>query len=171
VFLASSYADAEHRLVLSLKTDLQARGVTVWSSRQISRHSMENRRKALQEAIRAAQAVLLIVSPEARSSRHVQETLQLARTYQRPVCAAWIAGEQWQECLPRNDAQLYTTIDARKGPHPSLLHEIAIALEQVSLASYQTVPSFLALNNVAEPQIEPRNPYKGLRAAIDAAGL
>src|SRR5215467_15041312 len=31
VFLASSYADAEHRLVLSLKTDLQARGVTVWS--------------------------------------------------------------------------------------------------------------------------------------------
>ncbi len=42
-------------------------GVTVWSSRQISRHSTENRRKALQEAIRAAQAVLLIVSPEARS--------------------------------------------------------------------------------------------------------
>ena len=164
VFLASSYADAEHRLVLSLKTDLQARGVTVWSSRQINRHSTENRRKALQEAIRATQAVLLIVSPEARSSRHVQETLQLARTYQRPVCAAWIAGEQWQECFPRNDAELYTTIDARKGHHPSLLHEITIALEQVSLASYQTVPSLLALNNVAELQIEPRNPYKGLNA-------
>src|SRR2546428_9862963 len=35
VFFSSAYADVEHRFVASLKTELQARGVTVWSSRTI----------------------------------------------------------------------------------------------------------------------------------------
>src|SRR5437764_2452818 len=70
VFLASAYADAERDFTTHLKAQLQARGVTVLSSRTLRRQGAQNQRKALQEALRAAQVVLLIASPEARSSRH-----------------------------------------------------------------------------------------------------
>ena len=87
VFLASSYADAEKEVVLNLKAALQARGITLWSSRQVQRHGTENPRKVLQETIRAAQVLLLMVSPQARSSRHIQEALQMAKIYKRQICA------------------------------------------------------------------------------------
>ncbi len=81
VFLSSAYADAENEFLTHLKATLQARGITVLSNRALRRQGAENKRKALQETIRAAQAVLLIASPQARSSRSVQEALQLARIY------------------------------------------------------------------------------------------
>lgn len=81
VFLSSAYADAENQFVTQLKVTLQARGITVLSNRTLRRQGAENKRKALQETIRAAQAVLLIGSPQARLSRSVQEALQLAKIY------------------------------------------------------------------------------------------
>src|SRR5947199_7430470 len=66
VFLTSAYADAEQAFVSHLKEHLRAKGITIWSSRTVRRHGAENKRKALQEAIRAAQVILLIISPEAR---------------------------------------------------------------------------------------------------------
>src|SRR5437588_12588571 len=77
VFLACSYADSEKTIVTQLKTFLQNRGITLWSSRHISRQGMEQPRKALREVVRAAQMILLIVSPEARSSRHVRAELEV----------------------------------------------------------------------------------------------
>ena len=85
VFLACSYADHEKSVVTQLKTVLHKRGVTLLESRHIVRQGVEQPRKALGEAIRAAQMILLMVSPEARSSRHVREALEIARMYQRPV--------------------------------------------------------------------------------------
>ena len=81
VFLAAAYADAEREIITQLKAHLQARGVTVLSSRTLRRQVVQNKSKALQEAIRTAQVVLVIASPEARSSRHVQHALQIAGIY------------------------------------------------------------------------------------------
>src|SRR6266702_7480892 len=53
VFFSSAYADADHKFVTSLKTELQTQGVTVWSSRTIRRQEVGNKRSVLQEAIRA----------------------------------------------------------------------------------------------------------------------
>src|SRR5712691_3873542 len=78
VFLSSAYADAELKFVLSLKEELQARGITVWSSRTIRRQETRNKRNVLQEAIRASQVVLLIISPGTQASHHVHDTLRLA---------------------------------------------------------------------------------------------
>src|SRR5881397_3227199 len=50
VFLASSYADAECGFVTDLRAHLQARGMTVLSTRTLRRHGAENQRKAQQEA-------------------------------------------------------------------------------------------------------------------------
>src|SRR6266849_3681105 len=130
VFLSSAYADAELKFVVFLKAELQARGVTVWSSRTIRRQETRNKRNVLQEAIRAAQVVLLIVSPGTQTSHHVHDTLRLARYFRRPVCAVWIHGEQLQECMPQDYGELYATIDAREGDEQLLREKIVATLEQ-----------------------------------------
>ena len=63
VFLSSAYSDAEVKFVASLKEVLQTRGVTLWSSRTIRRQETRNKRNVLQEAIRAAQVVVLLSLP------------------------------------------------------------------------------------------------------------
>jgi transcriptional regulator with XRE-family HTH domain len=164
VFLAAAYADAECGFVTRLKAHLQARGVTVLSSRTLRRQGVENQRKALQAAIRATQAVLLIASPEARSSRLVQKALQIAGIYRSPICAVWIDGEYRQEGLPPDFGELFATIDARKTNDTRVFDEIAATLEGVWLASIKTAISVPPTTESAGQPLEPRNPYKGLKA-------
>lgn len=121
VFLASSHMDAEKPVVSHLKTYLEERGITLWSSRQLGRQAIENARTTLREVVRATQSILVIVSPEARSSRHVRDALEMARIYQRPVCGVWVEGEHWQDCLPPRMAlrrpSRASLILHRKGSH------------------------------------------------------
>src|SRR5207249_388026 len=130
VFLACSYADNEKAVVTRLKTVLQKRGIPLWGSRHIGRQGLEQPRKALREVVRAAQVILLIVSPETRSSRHVREALEVGRMYRRPVCAVWIEGENWQECFPQDEQELSISIDARMSDDPSLFEEIVTLFQQ-----------------------------------------
>src|SRR5262245_16845770 len=53
VFLAFSYADAEKPIVSHLKTTLQERGITPWSSHQLSRQGTGNGRVTLGEIMQA----------------------------------------------------------------------------------------------------------------------
>jgi peptide/nickel transport system substrate-binding protein len=159
VFLASSHVDAERAFVSRLKTTLQERDMVLWSSRQVGRQKAES----VREVVRAAQAVLVIVSPDARSSRHVKEALELARTYQRPTCGVWIEGERWQECLPKGVEELTALIDARKRDDPALFEEMTSAIEHVGLNSSTSGVSALATggeeialpSNLSEELIEP----------------
>jgi transcriptional regulator with XRE-family HTH domain/energy-coupling factor transporter ATP-binding protein EcfA2 len=164
VFLASSYANADHELVAHLKAHLHARGMSTLSSRTLRRQGVENQRKALQEAIRSAQAVLLIASPEARSSHHVQKALHIAGIYRSQVCAVWIDGENWQECVPKDCGEFFATIDARKHTDARVFDELVVTLEEIRLASNATAVSVTTTTESAEPPGEPRNPYKGLKA-------
>jgi predicted outer membrane repeat protein len=129
VFLACSHADIEKAIVTRLETILQERGIALCSSRQISRSAREHPRKALRETIRAAQVILLIVSPQARSSRYIREALEVGRMYRLPVCTVWIEGEHWQECLPLSENELPISIDARTRDDPGLFEEIATLLQ------------------------------------------
>jgi Novel STAND NTPase 1 len=164
VFLACSYADSERVAVTRIKTVLQERGMTLLGSRQIGRQGLEQPRKALGEAIRAAQMILLIVSPEARSSRHIREALEIGRMYQRPICGVWIEGENWQECLPVNEQGLPMGIDARRSADSILFDELVILLQEES--SDVGIPTTSPPGGVKERAevSEPRNPYKGLQA-------
>jgi peptide/nickel transport system substrate-binding protein len=127
--------DAEKPLVSHLKTALQERGITLWSSRQFGRQGNGNARTSLREAVQVAQVILVIVSPEARASRHVREALEMASRYQRPVCGVWVEGENWQEYLPNGSFELAALIDARTSDGPMLIGEIATALERVGLTA------------------------------------
>ncbi len=164
VFLACSHADTEKAIVTQLKTVLQERRLPLHSSRQIRRPGVEHPSKVLREAMRAARMILLIVSPHARSSRHVREALELARMYRRPVLAIWIEGEHWQECLPPGAHELSVSIDARTRNDPSLFAEIATLLQHEWFDPSTTTSSAPAEATERLLASEPRNPYKGLQA-------
>ena len=164
VFLACSYADHEKAVVTQLKSVLQKRGITLWSGRHIGRQGLEQPHKALREVVRAAQVMLLIVSPEARSSRHVREALEIARMYQRPICGVWIEGENWQECLPLNEQELSLALDARSSDAADLFEEIVTLLQHSEPGPETTTESDLVVAQEEVPTSEPRNPYKGLQA-------
>src|SRR5215469_2509660 len=144
VFLTAAYADAEREFTTRLKAHLQARGVTVLSSRTLRRQGVEHQRRALQEAIRTAQAVLLIASPEARSSRHVQKALQMAGIYRSPICGVWLDGQYWQECVPTDCGELSARIDGRKRNDARIFDEIVTMLEEIWLATNATATAVLA---------------------------
>jgi peptide/nickel transport system substrate-binding protein len=135
VLLASSHRDAEKPIVSHLKIALQEQGITLLSSRQLGRQGNGNARNALREAVQAAQVILVIISPEAGSSRHIREAIELASGYQRPVCGVWIEGEHWQEYLPKGSGTLAALIDARTSDGPVLIGEIATALERAGLTA------------------------------------
>ncbi len=147
IFLSSAYSDAELKFVVSLKEEFQTRGVTVWSSRTIRRQETRNKRNVLQEAIRAAQVVLLIVSPRTLASHHVHDTLRLARHFKRPVCAVWIDGTSLQECMPKEYGELYTTIDARQGDDQLLRDKVVTTLERA-----WSTPSDPETTGLSEPE-------------------
>src|SRR2546421_3013363 len=138
VFLASSHRDAVKPIVSHLKTALQEHGITLSSSHQLDRQGNGNARTALGEFVRSAQVILVIVSPEARASRHVREALETASRYQRPVCGVWIEGEHWQQCLPKGNGELAAPIDARGREDAVLLEEVATALERARLTSRES---------------------------------
>ena len=135
VFLASSHKDAEKPVVSHLKTTLQDRGITLWSARQISRQGNGRTRIVLRDVIQAAQVILVVLSPQAVSSRHVREALDTAGRYERPMCGIWIEGEELEQCLPEGHVELAALIDAREKDTPTMLEETAKALEQVRLDS------------------------------------
>src|SRR5215469_2474259 len=135
IYLACSYTDVEKPIVAHLKTALQERGITLRSSYQLSRRGTGNRQTTLREVVRAAQVILVIISPKSGSSRHVREALEMASRYQRPVYGVWIEGEHWQEYLPIGSVELSALIDDRLSDDPVLIREIAIALERVGLTS------------------------------------
>jgi peptide/nickel transport system substrate-binding protein len=152
IFLASSHVDAEKTIVSHLKTAFQERGITLWSSRQFGRQETNIARPALREAIRNAQVILVIISPETRSSRYIREALEIARQYQRPVCGVWIEGEDWREYLPEDNSELATPIDARKGFDAALSQEVTVALKRVGIHSSDTgIPAPEVSNTGVEP--------------------
>jgi predicted ATPase/DNA-binding CsgD family transcriptional regulator/tRNA A-37 threonylcarbamoyl transferase component Bud32 len=138
VFLAAAYTDAERKFTTQLKAHLQARGVTVLSSRTLRRQGGQNQSKALQEAIRAAQVLLLIASPQACSSRHVQHAMQMAGIYQCHICVVWIAGERLHECIPKDSGEFFAIFDVRQQHDRHSVAEIVKTLEGAWLASNET---------------------------------
>ena len=146
IFLSSAYADTERKFVVGLKRELQMRGITLWSSRTVKRQMPGRKNDVLQEAIRAAQLVLLIVSPHTAASYHVQETLRLARHYRRPICAVWVEGDAFQECLPKDAGELHMMIDGRQSEEQALQNKILTIIERTWLA-----PSNAEIVGLAEP--------------------
>jgi hypothetical protein len=84
-FVFLCYARADSELVMRLRNDLATRGINIWIDREGLEPGTTDWEESLRTAIRAAQAVLLVASPNGRSSRYVRDELRLAEMYQRPL--------------------------------------------------------------------------------------
>ncbi|GAC1305247.1 MAG: hypothetical protein NVSMB27_44060 [Ktedonobacteraceae bacterium] len=138
VLLASANADAEKGIVAHLKTTLKGRGITCWSTRQLGKQSNGNTAANLWEVVQATDALLVAITPQSRSSRHVRRALAMAGSYQRPVCGIWLEGERWEECLPEERVDFAAVIDARGGDTPGTLEAVATALAHLLFASQES---------------------------------
>jgi WD40 repeat protein len=155
VFVSAAHAD--DAFVARLIGDLTQRGIT--AARENPGHTQHtlDPEDVVRQAIRAADTVLLVVSPYVRSSRSVKEHLRITTLYQRRLVVVWAAGDEIADILPGEGEKTVPAklIDARAGRYEEALDELLTCLEE---------ESDLVEESLAEPAGEPRNPYKGLHA-------
>jgi WD40 repeat protein len=157
VFLSAASGDAE--VAARLKADLQAYRVQFSNDRTGDTIDQE---EAARQGIRAAQLVLVILSPRTRSSRSVKNHMRIANMYGRQILFVWVAGEEVAPLLPIPDTWGKTAVmdvfDARESSYALALKKVVAYLERDTESSTLPAPAR------AESRHEPRNPYKGLRA-------
>ena len=159
-FIFLSCGEADVAILEHLVDDLRAQGIAVWSERTGLHSGALRWEQTRREAIRAAQAVVLLVSRQTRSSRSVADELRIAEMYRRDVQLVWVEGDSWRECVPdRWSAAGF--IDARGDRYDQALRNLVAQLTDVRPAGpAAAVPA----SSPAEPDPQPRNPYKGLQA-------
>jgi hypothetical protein len=152
VFLSAAPADAV--FANRLAADLEARDIVVWSEQHTPGESQLSQEERLQQAVRAAQAVVLVVSSQTRSSRTVKEHLLLADLYARRLILVWVGEDerpplhQWRETI---------WIDTHSLPYDALLDAI-----EANLSQRRSISALLGPSETTAEEL--RNPYKGLRA-------
>jgi hypothetical protein len=157
IFLSAAPADAN--FADRLLADLEARDIVIWNEQHALGADRANQEERVRLAIRASQAVVLVVSPQTRSSRTVKEHLRLADLYQRRLILVWVGDEPAQ---PQHYGWRETVlVDAHNTPYETALEAIEATLSQRRSISALLSPAHVAAE---EEQKEPRNPYKGLRA-------
>lgn len=148
VFLAAS--PENNAFTAHLKADLEIRDIFVEETSQTEYDEEQTRR-----AIRAAQVLLVLLSPQARSAPMLTTQLRIAELYRRRVIYLRAADDAVQEWLPPG-AEKATIIDARGTAYKQALTEIATCVER-EIKPHVELPT-------PAPAFEPRNPYKGLHA-------
>jgi hypothetical protein len=155
VFLSAAPADAAFAARLS--TDLTKRGIVVWTEQSGPAEEQADKQERLRQAIRAAQAVVLVVSSQTRSSRTVKEHLRVADLYQRRLILVWVGDEEYAPATPPGGRET-VWVDAHDTQYAAALEAI-----EVQLSQHRSISELLGPSSAA-PEQEPRNPYKGLRA-------
>ena len=158
-----SFAPADNTFAMHLKSDLEARGFTVWSTPDGQGADGVSRENIVQPLIRDAEAVLLVASPSARYDRSIKEDLRIAEMYQQRVVPVWAAGDDWLEAIPSAwDESSY--VDAREQHYALAIQKLIARLELLTPTSVPviTTPSLVDSFQAPEPDTEPRNPFKGL---------
>ncbi|GAC1614540.1 MAG: hypothetical protein NVS4B11_00030 [Ktedonobacteraceae bacterium] len=84
-----SFAPGDAVFAERIGTDLKERGIVVWDEQHGPDGAPTDGEKRLQQAIRSAQAVVLVVSSQTRTSRSVKEHLRLVDLYRRRLILVW----------------------------------------------------------------------------------
>jgi len=131
----------------------------VWTEQHTPGEEFADKEERVHQAIRAAQAVVLVISSQTRSSRLVKEHLRLADVYSRRLILVWVGDEPaqpqhygWQETI---------WVDAH-----STQYAAALAAIEANLGQRRSISALLGPSHAIpeEEQKEQRNPYKGRQA-------
>jgi len=155
-----SYSRQDYEFVRRLIADLQAENIQVWIDQQGLQVGTPSWERAIRDAIRATDAVVLIASTDSGQSRYVRGELHIAEMYKHPVYPVWAAGELWAECVPLGLIEMQHT-DARGSKYGKALLDLLTALRNLQSTDDDKQASESA---PIDPNFIPRNPYKGLRA-------
>ncbi len=156
VFVSASHTDQS--FVARLKTDLEKRGILAWDENPYRTQHEHEQEDPVRQAIRAVDVVLVVLSPDARSSRTIKEHLRIASLYQRRLLFIWAAGENGTPALPGewSKTDRINLIDARHERYEQALEEVLVSLNEDEPPQMESIPP--------ESAFAPRNPYKGLHA-------
>lgn len=154
-----SYSHEDEAVVSRLRSDLLNSGINIWIDKIGLTPGTPDWDDALRNAINRAVAVLLIASPSSRRSLYVRDEIALARAGKKLICPLWVAGKDWIDCVPIGYGSTQH-IDLRGDAYPNGLKRLIDVLTGI-----QYVPP-LEQDPTTEimPPVNPRNPYKGLRA-------
>lgn len=154
VFISYSRTDSD--FVERLRTDLQNAGINVWIDQTGLKPGTRNWEQTLRDALRDAQALVLVATPNSRRSNYVRGEIEIAEMYRCPVFPVWATGDQWADCIPLGLIKMQH-IDARGEAYEVAIPRLVEALGQPPAIVARPAPK-------ATPDFEPRNPYKGLQA-------
>jgi TIR domain len=157
-FVFLSYASENRQFALRLKADLETQGIYVWIDREGIAFGADDWETSIRNAVKASQAVLLLVSPDAHASKYVRAELRLAGFYERQVYPVLIEGTAWMDVVPVLGLAGAQYLDARTVPYEEFLQTLISELHTV-LQKETHLPA-----KPSAPDAVPRNPYKGLKA-------
>jgi ABC-type oligopeptide transport system ATPase subunit len=157
-YMFISYSRQNSDFVEQLINDLDAADIVVWLDRTGLRVGTESWQQAIREAIRSAQAVIYVGSPEARESRYVRAELAIAEMYRKAVYPIWASGEHWADSAPMEWISAHYE-DFRGDKYQNALPRLIEVLLTKPLSSHSIITERVDI----PPDFEFRNPYKGLR--------
>src|SRR5262249_34886701 len=131
VFLSS--APADETLAARLASDVQQQGMVVWQEQTEGASEPSLQETDLRQALRAADAALLVMSAATPSSLLVQQHLRLVGQYQRPLICVSTTDTVLSSFLPPDWPQTIPVdlVDARQQSYERVLAALLALLERV----------------------------------------
>lgn len=156
-----SYSRENQAIVEQLRSDLQQARINIWIDKIGLKPSTPDWDDALRIAIRDASAVILVASPNSRRSAYVRDEIAIAKGANKPIYPVWVDGDDWMDTVPMGMGTVQN-VDLRGDNYAKNLPRLIGSLSG-QVADIEPAPIVEAPAPTPAP-IEPRNPYKGLRA-------
>ena len=144
-----SYSRKNGEFVDHIIRDLNNAGFDLWRDSENLIPGTPSWERAIREAIKHAEAVVLVASPDSLNSDYVQGELALAQNYHRPIYPVWADGEQWIESAPLNMVN-YQYVDMRNEHYNHGLDDLSSTLNKLFDRSEGTIKLGLPTHETVE---------------------
>ncbi|MFN8531443.1 MAG: toll/interleukin-1 receptor domain-containing protein [Anaerolineae bacterium] len=95
-----SYARTDMDYLERLRADFQQADIGVWIDHLGLQVGTPDWEDSIREALKEADAVILIASPNSRDSNFVRDEIAVASHLGKPVFPVWVHGEFWNDAIP-----------------------------------------------------------------------
>jgi predicted ATPase/DNA-binding CsgD family transcriptional regulator len=161
-----SYSQADSAFIDRLEADLRKLGFDAWVDRQRLKGGQRWRRE-LQEAVKRAQMLLIVLSPDAVASKNVQIEYNYALELGSVVIPLY-----YRQCEVPMELRAIQWIDFRKSYEQglaALVHVLRMQQDKTSPPSVQTQPSDLGQQPVQKEPAKARHPpFNNLPAQLSS---
>jgi pSer/pThr/pTyr-binding forkhead associated (FHA) protein len=115
VFISHSYLPADGKILHAVRRILRGRGISVWDHGKAPEPGTPDWHQVIPKAIEASKCVLVVMSPEAKSSNWVSYEIDRAIQHRKPVIGLYVRGSSRSLFQNRFDAQISLNRNTRAG--------------------------------------------------------